>query len=135
MTIWDDAHVETRLPCEDLERARAWYSENLGLEPTEEREGGLRYVFGATEFALYASAGRSPGTFTQMGFYVADIEAAVAELRGRGVEFEELDTPFFKTRDGIADIAGNYPSKGSGERGAFFRDSEGHLLAIGQATR
>ena len=53
------------------------------------------------------------------------------ELRARGVEFEEYDLPGLRTVDGIAEICGNYPSKGTGERGAWFRDSEGNLLGIG----
>jgi hypothetical protein len=68
-----------------------------------------------------------------MGWDVEDIEATVAELRDRGVVFEEVDAPGLKTIDGIADVAGNYPSKGGkGERAAWFRDSEGNMLGIGQ---
>jgi hypothetical protein len=81
---------------------------------------------------LYQSAGTSPGSFSQMGWTVDDIEATVAELRRRGVIFEEYDLPGLTTVNGIAEIAGNYPSKGSGERGAWFRDSEGNMLGIGQ---
>ena len=51
-----DAKVATRLPAKDLNRARAFYSEKLGLEPVEQREGGLRYVCAAGEFAIFASA-------------------------------------------------------------------------------
>jgi hypothetical protein len=51
------------------------------------------------------------------------------------VVFEEYDLPGLETRDGVADIVGNYPSKGRGERGAWFRDSEGNLLGIGQPLR
>ena len=69
------------------------------------------------------------------GWEVEDIEATVRELRVRGVEFEEYDLPGLKTVNGIAEIAGNYPSKGIGERGAWFRDSEGNLLGIGQPIR
>jgi hypothetical protein len=57
-----------------------------------------------------------------MGWEVEDIEATVRELRARGVEFETYDLPGLKTVDGIADIEGNYASKGIGERGAWFRD-------------
>ena len=127
--------VATRLPAQDLERARAFYAEKLGLEPVEEREGGLRYVCASGEFALFESAGTASGDHTQMGWEVDDIEAAVRELRTRGVVFEEYDLPGLKTVDGIADIEGNYPSKGSGERGAWFRDSEGNMLGIGQPVR
>src|SRR6266571_2874255 len=112
--------VATRLPAQDLERARAFYSEKLGLEPAEERPGGLRYRFAGGEFAIFQSAGAPSGEHTQMAFEVEDIEAAVAELRRRGVVFEEYESPGLTTVGGIADIDGNYPSKGSGERGAWF---------------
>ena len=129
------AQVSTRLPATDLERARRFYSEKLGLEPVEERPGGLRYQCGESSFALFESAGSASGTHTQMAWDVDDIEAAVAALRARGVVFEEYDTPGLTTRNGVADIAGNYPSKGVGERGAWFRDSEGNLLGLGQPVR
>jgi catechol 2,3-dioxygenase-like lactoylglutathione lyase family enzyme len=124
--------VATRLPAQDLNRARAFYAEKLGLEPEEEREGGLRYVCGGGEFALFESAGAASGDHTQMGWEVDDIEAAVRELRSRGVELEQYDLPGLRTVDGIAEIEGNYPSKGSGERAAWFRDSEGNMLGIGE---
>ncbi|MFF0277032.1 VOC family protein [Streptomyces sp. NPDC004330] len=130
------ARVATRLPAQDLERARRFYADRLGLVPVDERPGGLLYRCGDTEFVLFASAGTSPGTFTQMAVEVRDLDAVVAELRRRGVDFEDVDLPGFRTRDGIAEIDGNYPSKGArGERGAWFRDSEGNLLGIGEPVR
>ncbi|HEY8267674.1 MAG TPA: VOC family protein [Xanthobacteraceae bacterium] len=130
-----NAKTATRLPAQDLKRARAFYSEKLGLDPVEERKGGLRYVCAAGEFAIFASAGAPSGTHTQMGWEVEDIESTVRELRARGVKFEEYDLPGFRTVGGIAEISGNYASKGIGERGAWFRDSEGNLLGIGQPVR
>ena len=130
-----DSHVATRLPVKNLERARNFYSEKLGLEPAEERPGGLCYRCGPGYFALFESAGAASGTHTQMGWEVVDIVATVATLRARGVVFEEYDLEGLKTVNGIAEIEGNYPSKGIGERGAWFRDSEGNLLGIGQAVR
>jgi catechol 2,3-dioxygenase-like lactoylglutathione lyase family enzyme len=127
-----DARIANRLPAQDLERARAFYAEKLGLEPVEERPGGLRYLCGSGEFALFQSAGRASGEHTQMGWEVDDIDATVADLRARGVVFEEYDLPGLETVDGIAYIEGNYPSKGTGERAAWFRDSEGNMLGIGQ---
>ena len=131
----EHAEAATRLPAQDLERARAFYAEKLGLEPVEERPGCLRYRCGNSYFALFASAGAAAGTHTQMGWEVDDLAATVAALRARGVVFEEYDLPGIRTVDGIADIDGNYPSKGVGERGAWFRDSEGNLLGIGQPVR
>ena len=133
MTLRDATKTATRLPAQDLDRARAFYAEKLGLEPADERPGGILYRVGDTEFALFASGGRATGDHTQMGFEVDDIEATVAELKVRGVVFQEVDAPGLRTRGGIADIDGNYPSKhASGERGAWFHDSEGNLLGIGQ---
>lgn len=127
------ARVATRLPATDLERARAFYAEKLGLEPSEERPGGLLYRGAGGEFALFESTGASSGDHTQMGWEVDDLDATVAELRARGVEFEEYDFPGLTTVDGIAEVAGNYPSKGGvGERAAWFRDSEGNMLGLGQ---
>ena len=130
-----DAKVATRLPAQDLQRARAWYAEKLGLHPCEARDGGLLYRIGEAEFALYASAGKPDGAFTQMAFTVSDLAAEMAELRARGVVFETYDTPPFQTRDGVVDIEGNYPSKGDGERACWFRDSEGNMFGMGQPTR
>lgn len=74
-----------------------------------------------------------PRARSRTGAHVADIEAEVAELRRRGVRFEEYDYPGFTTVDGIVEVEGNYPSKGTRERGGFFRDSEDNMIAIGQS--
>jgi catechol 2,3-dioxygenase-like lactoylglutathione lyase family enzyme len=126
------AHTVTKLPAQDLERARTFYRELLGLEPVEERPGGLRYLCAVGEFHLFQTAGAPSGTSTQMGFEVDDLDATMAELRARGVVFTEFDG--IPTVDGVVEVAGNYPTKGSGERGAWFYDSEGNLLGLGQAT-
>ena len=118
-----DAKVATRLPAKDLNRARAFYSEKLGLEPVEHREGGLRYVCAAGEFAIFVSAGVQSGTHTQMSWEVDNIEVILRELRARGVEFEEYDARHEERRWNC------------GERAAWFRDSEGNLLGIGQPVR
>jgi catechol 2,3-dioxygenase-like lactoylglutathione lyase family enzyme len=128
-----DSKVAARLPAQDLDRARAWYAEKLGLEPSDERPGGILYRMGGCEFALFASSGGPSGEHTQMGFEVEDVDAVVAELRDRGVVFEEYEG---FTEDGIAEIEGNYPSKRSrGERAAWFRDCEGNMLGVGQLLR
>ena len=86
-------------------------------------------------FVVFASAGAASGDHTQMAWEVANIETMVAALRARGVVFEEYELPGLKTVNGIANIEGNYPSKGVGEKGAWFRDSEGNLLGLGRAVR
>lgn len=130
----DSAHAITKLPAQDLDRARRFYRDRLGLDPVEEREGGLRYVCGTTEFHVFLSSGSASGTSTQMGFEVDDLDRVLTELRERDLRFETFDIPNFTVDGDVVVVPNNYPSKGNGERGAFFRDSEGNLLALGQAT-
>ena len=122
-TLADATRTAARLPAQDLDRARAFYAEKLGLDPADERPGGLLYRVGGAEFALFASTGAPSGTHTQLGFEVRDIDATVAELSARGVVFEGP----------VVEVEGNYPSKRStGERATWFRDSEGNLVGIGE---
>ena len=118
------AAVATALPAQDLDRARRFYSEKLGLEPVETmREGAsLRYDVADGAFVLFVSAGRPSGAHTQMGFLVEDVESEASALRARGVVFEDI--PGLEQKDGIATL-------GSG-RGAWFKDSEGNLLSVFQ---
>jgi catechol 2,3-dioxygenase-like lactoylglutathione lyase family enzyme len=130
-----NAHTVTKLPAQDLERARSFYRDKLGLEPVEGRTGGLRYVCGATEFHLFSSSGAPSGTSTQMAFEVEDIEATVTELRARGVTFERFEMAGFGVSGEMIAAPDNYPSKGTGEVGTFFYDSEGNLIGIAQPVR
>jgi catechol 2,3-dioxygenase-like lactoylglutathione lyase family enzyme len=129
----EDSKVAARIPVQDLQRAKSFYEKKLGLEPSEERPGGLLYRSGSGEFALFESAGAASGNHTQMAWEVEDIEATVERLRARGVVFEEYDLLGLGTEGGIAEVAGNYPSKGGvGEKAAWFKDGDGNLLGIGQ---
>jgi catechol 2,3-dioxygenase-like lactoylglutathione lyase family enzyme len=120
----DRADVYATVPAQNLERAKAFYADKLGLRPEQERPDGLHYRCGSGGFLLFESSGEPSGTHTQLGWDVDDVEAAVARLRENGVVFEEYDMPGFKTVDGIAEI--------EGAKGAWFKDSEGNLLAIGE---
>ena len=125
MDLLKTATPKTALPVEDLARAKAYYRDKLGLEPTREVEGALFYEgSGNSGFLLFPTSGRPSGQHTQMAWFVTDIVATVAELKRRGVRFEEYDFPGLKTIDGVADLG--Y------EKSAWFRDSEGNLLALGQ---
>lgn len=112
------------LPASDLERARRWYAEKLGMEPSQEGEEGLGYEAGkGTGFLLYPSSFAGTNQATAMGWRVIDFDAEMAELRRRGVQFEEYDLPGMKTEDGVATLP-------DGTKGAWFRDSEGNILAL-----
>ncbi|MHB8509746.1 MAG: VOC family protein [Candidatus Dormibacteria bacterium] len=113
-------HALTALPVEDLDRARAYYLDKLGLVAVQENPGGLLYRFdGGGEFLLYRSSYR-PGGHTQINIDVADVRGLVAELRSRGVVFEDYDY----TVEGVA-ISGPHVS-------AWFKDSEGNLIGLMQ---
>lgn len=124
MTSLRELDVTAAIPAQDLDRARAFYAEKLDLKPDEERSDGLLYRCGSGMFLLFPSSGKASGDHSQLGWDTPDIEATVRELRERGVVFEEYDLPGFKTVDGIAEI--------DGVRAAWFKDSEGNLLAVGQ---
>jgi catechol 2,3-dioxygenase-like lactoylglutathione lyase family enzyme len=133
MLVYSD--VAARLPAQDLERAKSFYAEETGLKASEERPGGLRYRCGNGCFSLFKSSGSPSGEHTLLGreVEVEDIQTTVAALQARGVVFEEHDLPGLKTVNGIPEVSGNYPSRGGhGEWAAWFRDSEGNLLGIGQ---
>jgi catechol 2,3-dioxygenase-like lactoylglutathione lyase family enzyme len=115
------------LPAQDIERAKTWYREKLGLEPVEEHEGALIYRAGAGTFQLYPTQVAGIAQHTLGCWYVDDLEATVAELRGRGVEFEEYDFPGLKTENGIAELGF--------ERSAWFKDCEGNTVAVAQLAR
>ena len=100
----DGTDVYATIPAQNLERAKAFYADKLGLRPEQERPDGLRYRCGQGGFLLFESSGEPSGTHTQLGWDVDDVDAAVAALRENGVVFEEYDLPGFKTVDGIAEI-------------------------------
>jgi catechol-2,3-dioxygenase len=122
--MWESAFAEATLPAKDLERAKNFYAERLGLFPTSEDKTGVHFVVGGTRFRLFRSGGSASGSHTQLALMVGDIAAQVQALRGRGLSFEEYDYPNLKTVDGIADLG--YA------RAAWFKDSEGNLLGIAE---
>ena len=120
-----NGQVYAKLPASDMARARRFYVETLGFRPTWEGEGFARFVCaGGSSFLLFASSGRASGDHDQCGWVVDDIEAEVADLRRRGIGFEEF--PGYRFEEGIrVDPAG---------RSAWFRDTEGNLLNVRSNT-
>ena len=66
--VLKDSDLSTRLPAQDLARARAFYAEKLGVKPVEERPGGLRYQCGSGRYFLFESVGAASGTHIQMAW-------------------------------------------------------------------
>jgi predicted enzyme related to lactoylglutathione lyase len=121
--MFKQARVAGMLPAQDLDRAKAFYRDKLGLTPTQDMGGLVMYqLAGGTGFLSYLSGGKASGTHTQLVFEVQDVEQAVNDLKARGVKPEEYDTPTLKTVDGIAEIAGT--------KAAWFKDSEGNVIGL-----
>ncbi|MDQ4504066.1 VOC family protein [Sinomonas sp. ASV322] len=115
------------MPAQDIDRDRRFYSQTLGLDPVEDTAQGLTYELGrGSRLLVFPSSGKPSGDHTQVAFSADDVEAAVEELRSRGVRFEEYDLPGLKTVNGIADMGGR--------RSAWFHDSEGNLLGLTQPS-
>jgi predicted enzyme related to lactoylglutathione lyase len=121
-----DSPVIPYIPTSDLARARKFYEQVVGLKPSQEINGGLVYKCGSgTEIFMYVSGGAGTSKASQAFWQVKDIKAEMAELRSRGLVFEEYDVPGMKTDNGIA--------TGGGAMAAWFKDSEGNIMAIIQS--
>jgi catechol 2,3-dioxygenase-like lactoylglutathione lyase family enzyme len=118
--------LHASLPASDIDRARAWYSEKLGLEPIEAGPGGdLRYDTGSTQFGIYPSAFAGSNRATAAVLVVSDFDAARAELRSKGVVFEDYDFgEEFRTIDGVMETPDGFKT-------SWFKDSEGNILGLG----
>jgi catechol 2,3-dioxygenase-like lactoylglutathione lyase family enzyme len=114
------------LPASDIERAKRWYSDKLGLEPTSEDEyGGVRYESDGGMFLVYQSDFAGTNKATAAGFIVEDFDSAIAKMRAAGVVFEDVDFgPMGSTVDGV--IA----TPDGADKAAWFKDSEGNILSI-----
>ncbi|HSS60507.1 MAG TPA: VOC family protein [Candidatus Limnocylindrales bacterium] len=119
-----ESDTYSTLPVTDIERARGFYRDTLGLHEDMVTEGGVMYRSGATRFFVYPSRYRAAG-HTQMSWTVPDIKAAVAALRARGIAFEQFDVPGLEMVDGIAHSGPNVWT-------AFFKDPDGNLLGLTQ---
>ena len=112
------------LPAADLARAKAFYTQTLGLSVLFESDAGVGFTAGSGAMLFIYPYGQTKAEHTTAGFMVADVESVVAELRAKGLKFEEYDLPGLKTVNGIAEDGG--------VKGAWFKDTEGNTLSIAQ---
>jgi catechol 2,3-dioxygenase-like lactoylglutathione lyase family enzyme len=87
------SQVFGKLPAKDVERARAFYRNAFGLEPFGEHNRHLHYEIDGGYFIIYPSSGAPSGTHDQLGFVVEDVETTVAQLRFKGITFEDYEAP------------------------------------------
>lgn len=119
-----DSPMYAYIPAQDVARARWFYEHTLGFKPGRETAGGVAYEFGAhTGCFLYPTPNAGTSRASQAFWQVDDVEREVAELKARGVEFENYDMPGQK--DGIV--------SDGGAKAAWFKDSEGNIMALIQS--
>lgn len=113
------------LPAADIQRARSFYHDTLGLEPSEEHPGSLIYhPVQGTAFEIYETDDAGTVGTSQMGWFTDDLDSEMEQLRERGIVFEKLDVQGVKTVRGVAGMPD--------AKAAWFRDTEGNLLCITQ---
>jgi len=117
--------ISAMIAASDLARAKAWYADKLGLQPVQEMGGDLLYASGDSAFTVYLTSFAGTAKNTVAVWRVPDIRAEMAELRGRGVVFEDYDFGDWKTEDGIM-------VDPEGSMAAWFTDSEGNVLGLAQ---
>ena len=105
----------------DLEKAKHFYGEILGLEVSESM--GLElHIEGGNNILIYPKPNHTPATFTILNFPVTDIEKAVKELKERGITFESYEDPIKTDENGIF--------RGGGPLIAWFKDPAGNILSV-----
>ncbi len=111
------------IPASDVPRARRFYEDKLGFTPAREIAGGVVYEFaGKTACFLYPTPNAGTSRASQAFWQVDDVEREVAELKARGVVFENYDIPGERSPSGVVTAGG--------AKAAWFKDSEGNILAI-----
>jgi catechol 2,3-dioxygenase-like lactoylglutathione lyase family enzyme len=120
-----DARITAIVPTTDLSRARQFFGETLGLEELDASTPGPQAIYrcgGGTLLEVYERPTAGDAEHTLASWEVDDVRAAVEEMRGQGISFEDYDLPEFKTEGGVA-------SSGDFEA-AWFRDRDGNILCI-----
>ena len=121
------APIRAYIPASDISRARQFYEGIVGLRPKEEYAGGVIYECGGAEVFMYPTPNAGTSKASQAFWQVDDVEAEVADLKARGVTFEEYDMPGVTMRNSIATAGG--------AKTAWFKDTEGNILAVSQRQR
>jgi predicted enzyme related to lactoylglutathione lyase len=132
MAVFRDSTAFSSFSADDIEAAKRFYVDVLGLELKDEAMGGLELGLpdGGMIF-IYPKPNHQPATFTVLNFAVTDLEAAVDELRANGVETKIYpDSEFPSDEKGI--VRGGPGGEGDepGPDIAWFRDPAGNVLAV-----
>jgi len=117
------APLTTMLPVKDLDRARDFYVNKLGLEAEGlAADGKFLLRAGGTRLALFPKPDGTKADHTAVSFQVTDIAAAIRQLEARGVAFADYDLPGLKTVEHVCVLGA--------EKAAWFQDPEGNILCL-----
>lgn len=119
-----DGTVFATLAVKDINKGKEFYGGTLGLEQIDENPGGVTYTCGGGKLFVYQSPTAGTNQATCASFEVSDVEAVAADLKAKGVKFEQYDMPG-GNREG--DIHTMGPMKS-----AWFTDPDGNILNIGK---
>jgi catechol 2,3-dioxygenase-like lactoylglutathione lyase family enzyme len=121
--MFKDTKAFSGFSVDDLQKAKKFYGQTLGLEVTEEHGLLFLNIAGGGKIIIYPKPNHTPATYTILNFPVGDIEQAVDELTRRGVQFERYDQKELKTDEkGI--------HRGGGPLIAWFKDPAGNILSV-----
>ena len=124
--MFENSIAMATLPASDIERARRFWHDVFGLDPVRNDVGGDLYVIGGVGVLVYESQFSGTNKATAFSIMSDDLDRDMTALRVKGVTFHDYDLPDLKTENGVMDI--------EGERGAWFDDSEGNIIALAQPT-
>jgi predicted enzyme related to lactoylglutathione lyase len=112
------------IPAKDMPRARRFYEDKVGLRAKEETNGGVVYEFGGgTAAFLYPTPNGGTSQASQAFWSVQDVDAEIQALKARGVQFEIYDgMPGERSAQGAVTAGG--------AKAAWFKDSEGNIMAL-----
>jgi catechol 2,3-dioxygenase-like lactoylglutathione lyase family enzyme len=116
---------------DDLAKTKAFYAGTLGLKVEENEMGLMLHLPGGAVVYVYPKKDHQPATFTILNFQVDDIDAAVSELAGKGVHFEQYDNGLKTDSKGIA----RGLARKQGPDIAWFKDPAGNFLSVLQDSR
>ena len=124
--MFENSIAMATLPASDLGRAKRFWHDAFGLDPVRSDMGGETFVIGGVGVLVYESQFAGTNKATAFSIMTDDLDRDMAALREKGVVFHEYDLPGIKTENGVVDM--------EGERGAWFDDSEGNIIALAQPT-
>ncbi len=121
--MFKDAKAFSGFSVNDLQKAKEFYGQTLGLDVSEAHGLLQLHIAGGTTILMYPKENHTPATFTILNFPVANIEQTVDELTRRGVHFES-----YHEGDLVTDEKGIF--RGGGPKIAWFKDPAGNILSV-----